>query len=107
MKIENNFDARLQFGQLDALILLTPKQVGQVIGASSTQSVYSALYRGDLPKPFIRRNRQIRWTVGQIKEHLEKQIDAFTARQAGQSVEAGAVHDNSIKKHGRPRKINV
>lgn len=105
MKKENDFDVRMQFGQLDAAILLTPAQVGQVIGSSSTQAVYTALYRRDLPEPFIRRNRQIRWTVGQLKEHLAKQMQAFVDRQAAQAAGTGAVIAYTGKKRGRPRLV--
>lgn len=100
----NNFDVRLNFGKLDDAILLTPTQVGQVISAASTQAVYTALYRGDLPQPFIRRNRQIRWSVGQIREHLDKQMAVFKTRQAEHAEGTGLVAAYAGKKRGRPRK---
>ena len=104
MKRENDFDARLHFGQLDNAVLLTPAQVGQVIGASSTQAVYTSLYRGDLPEPVIRRNRQIRWTVGQIREHLQSQYQLFQARQRELATGLGKGELTHMgKKRGRPR----
>lgn len=107
MKRENDFDARLHFGQLDNAVLLTPAQVGQVIGASSTQAVYTSLYRGDLPEPVIRRNRQIRWTVGQLKEHLQSQFQLFKERQSEMATGLGKEElARTDKKRGRPRLAN-
>lgn len=104
MKRENDFDARLHFGQLDNAVLLTPAQVGQVIGASSTQAVYTSLHRGDLPEPVIRRNRQIRWTVGQLKEHLQNQLQLFKERQSELATRRGKDElAHTDKKLGRPR----
>ena len=100
----DNFDVRLNFGKLDDAILLTPTQVGQVISAASTQAVYTALYRGDLPQPFIRRNRQIRWSVGQIRGHLSQQMQVFQARQAANAAGEGVILAYAGKKRGRPRK---
>ena len=103
-KYEHNFDVRTQFGQLDGAILLTPIQVGQVIGASSVGAVYTSLYRGDLPEPLIRRNRQIRWSVGQLREHIRMQMDELRTRQAAQTAGGQGVTTANGKRRGRPRK---
>lgn len=84
-----NINLRNDFGKLDSLVLISPIEVAGVIGAPTVGAVYTALSRGELPEPLIRGNRRIRWTVGQIREHLHGLEDAFKARQAAQKEAAG------------------
>jgi len=84
-----NINLRNDFGKLDPLVLVSPVDVASVIGAPTVGAVYTALNRGELPEPLIRGNRRIRWTVGQIREHLHGLENAFKARQAAQKEAEG------------------
>lgn len=84
-----NINLRNDFGKLDELVLISPLDVASVIGAPTVGAVYTALNRGELPQPLIRGNRRIRWTVGQIREHLRELEAAFKLRQAAQKDAMG------------------
>ena len=84
-----NISLRNDFGKLDAMVLISPLDVASVIGAPTVGAVYTALNRGELPEPLIRGNRRIRWTVGQIREHIHGLEEAFKARQAAKKEAAG------------------
>lgn len=84
-----NINLRNDFGKLDAMVLLSPLDVASIIGAPSVGAVYTALSRGELPEPFIRCNRRIRWTVGQIREHIQALLIEFQARQASKEEASG------------------
>lgn len=84
-----NINLRNDFGKLDAMVLISPLDVASVIGAPTVGAVYTALNRGELPEPLIRGNRRIRWTVGQIREHIHGLEDAFKARQASKKEASG------------------
>ena len=94
-------------GKLDPLVFMTAADVASVIAAPSVQAVYAAIQRNDLPAPLIRRNRLLRWTVGQIREHLQKLQADFQAESARQADGHGyAGHAHTVlggKKRGRPR----
>lgn len=84
-----NINLRNDFGKLDSMVLISPVDVASVIGAPTVGAVYTALNRGELPEPLIRGNRRIRWTVGQIREHIHGLEDAFKARQAAKKEASG------------------
>lgn len=90
-------DVRVEFKNFDDAVLLGVDEVRQLIGAKSAGSVYAALYRHDLPEPIIRKNRQLRWSVKQMREHLQEIEDDFKKRQ----IEEVGVH--RPKRAGRSR----
>ncbi len=94
-----NINLRNDFGKLDPMVLVSPLDVASVIGAPTVGAVYTALNRGQLPEPLIRGNRRIRWTVGQIREHIHGLEVNFLARQAAKRETS---EDPPIRK-GRPR----
>ena len=98
-------DIRIQFKHFDDCVLINIDDVKQLIGASSTGAVYAAVYRGDLPQPLIKRNRQLRWSAGQMRCHLQTLEDDFKKRQ--DEAASGSGIDSTPKekkKFGRPRK---
>lgn len=86
-----NINLRNDFGKLDAMVLVSPLDVASVIGAPTVGAVYTALNRGELPEPLIRGNRRIRWTVGQIRDHIHGLEVAFKARQVAEKEAAGGL----------------
>jgi hypothetical protein len=100
MKVNIKF--RNEFGSLDDMVFMTPADVASVIAAPSLGSVYTQLNSGELPEPLIRKNRQIRWTVGQIRAHIKAQVEALRLAQAelGESREPLV----AARPVGRPRK---
>lgn len=90
---------RHDFGKLDDLILVTPAEFAEVIAAPTVGSVYTQLQRGELPEPLIRKNRQIRWTVGQVRGHLRGLQDAFKLTQTARDETKGS----KTPPLGRPR----
>lgn len=103
---KNETDIRIQFKHFDENVLLTLDEVRQLIGAGSAGAVYAALYRGDLPDPLIRRNRQLRWSAGQMRGHFQTLENDFKKRQLDAAAGAGAGADipDEKKRFGRPRK---
>ncbi len=95
-----NTDFKKDFSTLDELIYMTPADVAAVIAAPSVGCVYTQLNRGELPEPLIRKNRQIRWTVGQIRTHLSSQLEAFKLAQTERLASGGTPQ----KRLGRARK---
>lgn len=102
---KNDTDIRIQFKHFDASVLIGIDDVRQLVGAASAGAVYAAVYRGDLPQPLIKRNRQLRWSVGQIRTHLQQIEEDFKQRQsdgiAGQGPDPSP---QGKKRFGRPRK---
>lgn len=98
--VKVNVDLRSNFSKLDAAVLLSPQDVGCVIAAPTVGAVYTALYRKELPEPVIRANRRIRWTVGQIRDHIRGLEDALKVRQKMELEGAGV---QPLVKRGRPR----
>lgn len=94
-----NISLRNDFGKLDPMVLVSPLDVASVIGAPTVGAVYTALNRGELPEPLIRKNRRIRWTVGQIREHIQNLEVAFLARQAAKHEAT----EDTPNRLGRPR----
>jgi hypothetical protein len=87
MQAHINF--RNDFGKLDDMVFMTAANVASVIAAPSVGSVYTQLHRGELPEPLIRKNRQLRWTVGQMRGHLAAQLEAFKLAQAERVAATG------------------
>lgn len=79
--MQANINFRNDFGKLDDMVFMTPADVANLIAAPSVGCVYTQLHRGELPEPLIRKNRQIRWTVGQMRGHLQAQLEAFKVAQ--------------------------
>ena len=100
LQVDTNINFREQFGKLDSSVFVTPKEVAIVIAAPSLQAIYLAIARGDLPEPMIRQNRRIRWSVGQIRDHLRQMEQSFQERLA--KSEAGLAKVDA-KRRGRPR----
>jgi hypothetical protein len=102
---KNETDIRIQFKHFDDCVLINIDDVRQLIGASSTGAVYAAVYRGDLPQPLIKRNRQLRWSAGQMRCHLQTLESDFKKRESDVAAGAGADIPTEVKKRfGRPRK---
>lgn len=98
-------DIRIQFKHFDDLVLIDIEDVRQLTGAKSTGAVYAALYRGDLPEPIIRRNRQLRWSAGQLRVHFQSLENDFKKMQLDAAAGAGAnIPTGEKKRFGRPRK---
>ena len=98
-------DIRIQFKHFDASVLIGIDDVRQLVGAASPGAVYAAVYRGDLPKPLIQRNRQLRWSVGQLRNHLQSVEEDFKQRQSDAAAGQGPSQSPEEKKRfGRPRK---
>ncbi len=109
---KNGKDIRVEFKNFDPSVLLQVVEVAQLIGAKNAASVYAALYRGDLPEPMIRRNRQLRWSVGQVRTHLQELEQEFRKRQADATSAASGANvvqrldslgSKEKQRHGRPR----
>lgn len=94
---------REEFSRLDPAVYVAPIDLLGVLAAPSLQAVYLAMKRGDLPEPMIRQNRRIRWTVGQIRDHLKKVEQDFQARLLKKVLGEGK-GDILGKRRGRPRK---
>ena len=95
---------RSEFGKLDDAVLIGPAQVAAVIGSVSLGAVYTALHRGDLPPPVIHANRQIRWSVGQIRAHTKELERLCAERTAARLAMTGAQSTGlSGTRRGRPR----
>lgn len=102
---KNDTDIRIQFKHFDDCVLIGIDEVRQLVGAASTGAVYAAVYRGDLPKPLIQRNRQLRWSVGQLRNHLQSVEEDFKQRQSDAAAGHGPSQSPEEKKRfGRPRK---
>jgi hypothetical protein len=102
---KDEMDIRIQFKHFDDLVLIDIEDVRQLTGAKSTGAVYAALYRGDLPEPIIRRNRQLRWSAGQLRGHFQTMENDFKKRQLDAADGAGAdIPTEEKKRFGRPRK---
>jgi len=103
----SKINLRQEFGKLDPLALITPTDVAFLISAPSVQSVYSAVERGALPVPIIRKNRQLRWTVGQIRDHLQEMLCKLQVDLAREVAGKGlADHGQDVlseQRIGRPR----
>lgn len=102
-KIEK--DIRIEFKNFDQAVLLGVDDVKQIIGAKSAASVYAQVYRGDLPEPLIKKNRQLRWSVGQLREHLQGLDNDFRKRQSEGAAASGdeVPPATSSKRIGRAR----
>lgn len=99
-------DFRRDFSQLDPLVWVTPADVMNIIAAPSIQAVYMAIERGDLPEPLVRRNRQIRFSVGQLREYLKGREQAYRERLAIEAAGKGSTPAPGAHgggKRGRPR----
>lgn len=94
-------ELRSSFSTLDPSVLLTPQDVASVIAAPSVSSVYTALYRRELPEPVIRANRRIRWTVRQIRDYINGLESALMDRQDAEFMSTGK--QTIASKRGRPR----
>lgn len=108
VKLKTETDIRVGFKNFDPAVLLGVEDLRQIIGAKNATSVYAALYRGDLPEPIIRRNRQLRWSVGQLRCHLQGLQNDFERRQA--QIEAlggkdGKTDQKGKNKTGHPRTL--
>ena len=102
---KNEMDIRIQFKHFDDCVLINIDDVKQLIGASSTGAVYAAVYRGDLPQPLIKRNRQLRWSAGQMRGHFQSLENDFQKRQLDAAAGSGAdIPTEEKKRFGRPRK---
>ena len=102
---KNETDIRIQFKHFDESVLIGIEEVRQLVGANTTGAVYAAVYRGDLPAPMVQRNRQLRWSVGQIRHHLNQVEDDFRKRQIDAAAGQGQGQSTEGKKRfGRPRK---
>lgn len=99
---------RIEFGTLDDAVLIGPAQVAAVIGSVSLGAVYTALHRGNLPAPVIHANRQIRWSVGQIRAHT-KELERLCAERtaATLAMTGGQLTASSGARRGRPRNSNT
>ena len=98
---------RREFGGLDDAVLIGPAQVAAVIGSVSVGAVYTALHRGGLPVPVIHANRQIRWSVGQIRAHTKELERLCAERESARLAMTGAQPAQSTAlsgaRRGRPR----
>lgn len=109
--LKNGKDIRVEFKNFDASVLLGVVDVAQLIGAKNAASVYAALYRKDLPEPMIRRNRQLRWSVGQMRTHLQDLEQDFRKRQADAAsaasgdIVAQTLGNKDKQRIGRPRNL--
>lgn len=102
---KNDTDIRIQFKHFDESVLIGIDDVRQLVGAASAGAVYAAVYRGDLPQPLIKRNRQLRWSVGQLRCHLQTLENDFKKRQNDAASGLGIDPTPKEKKRfGRPRK---
>lgn len=84
--VDTNF--RVEFGKLDDAVLISPVELAAVIGAPSVGAVYTSLARGELPEPLVRENRRLRWSVGQIRNHISSMVTVLLERQQS-AVESG------------------
>lgn len=107
-KLKNENDIRIDFKNFDLSVLLGVEDVRQLIGAKNSASVYAALYRHDLPEPIIRRNRQLRWSVGQLRSHFQALEEEFKIRTLKENAASGAGASCAEKKirTGRPRNVS-
>lgn len=87
-KIEK--DVRIEFKNFDSSVLLGVEDVRQIIGAKNAAAVYAQVYRGDLPEPLIKKNRQLRWSVGQMRGHLQALHDDLKQRLEQAEAATGA-----------------
>ena len=104
LKSNTENDIRVEFKNFDPVVLLNASEVAQIIGAKNTATVYAMVYRGQLPHPLIQKNRQLRWSVGQMREHHQSLVDDFNQRRVALSASLGEVCAEVKKKFGRPRK---
>lgn len=85
-------DFRVTFAGMDRSALLTPAELGELIGKSAN-AVYHMLCResAGLPTPVFRQHRYVRWRVGDVKDWIE-----------GLPI-AAPDDSNDVARRGRPR----
>ena len=103
VKFETEKDIRVEFRHFDDCVLLNASEVAQIIGAKNTATVYAMVYRGDLVQPLIQKNRQLRWSAGQMREHHQSLVDDFNLRRAALTCSTAEAGTKVKKKFGRSR----
>lgn len=92
-------DIRANFASYDNAVLVNPAELAGILAAPSAAAVYKQLERGQLPKPIVHRARQIRWSVGQIRDYLDGLVKSPINEPQKRTNREG------MKKLGRPRKV--
>ena len=103
LKSNTENDIRVEFKNFDPVVLLNASEVAQIIGAKNTATVYAMVYRGQLPHPLIQKNRQLRWSVGQMREHHQSLVDDFNQRRAALTCSTQESGIEVKRIFGRPR----